>query len=328
MSNRRRQHHDRRNRKQEVSSAPSSAPPAQSVLSRGKAPDQPPHSRNPDSKNGGGDQGTSASNQATPPPPQQQQHHHHQHQHQHQQPVGRNTYLFTRTVFLHLLGLIYFTAFLVAWHQNEGLIGPSGLTPANTYMQRLVSANAAATAAASAAAAASENKDGLTAGDSLWTAVAGFREHPTLLWFVDVAYASEALDVVTLAGAALSAVLMVVGRANALLLLALWLLYFSIDTVGQRWYGFGWESQLLETGFLAIFSCPLVSFSSLRGSPPLAVVAWGYRWLMFRLMVGAGLIKLRGDQCWRDLTCVLERLYVQLVGVAWRWFCGTAGTLA
>ncbi|XP_071481421.1 lipase maturation factor 1-like [Diadema antillarum] len=34
------------------------------------------------------------------------------------------------------------------------------------------------------------------------------------------------------------------------------------------------------------------------------VVLWGYRWLLFRIMMGAGLIKIRGDQCWRDLTCM------------------------
>ena len=34
------------------------------------------------------------------------------------------------------------------------------------------------------------------------------------------------------------------------------------------------------------------------------VCVWGYRWLIFRIMLGAGLIKIRGDQCWRDLTCM------------------------
>jgi hypothetical protein len=29
-----------------------------------------------------------------------------------------------------------------------------------------------------------------------------------------------------------------------------------------------------------------------------------FRWLAFRLEFGAGLIKLRGDQCWRDFTCL------------------------
>ena len=31
---------------------------------------------------------------------------------------------------------------------------------------------------------------------------------------------------------------------------------------------------------------------------------WIWRWTLFRLMFGAGLIKLRGDACWRDLTCL------------------------
>jgi hypothetical protein len=77
----------------------------------------------------------------------------------------------------------------------------------------------------------------------------------------------------------------------------LWALYLSIVNVGQIWYGFGWESLLLEAGFLAIFLGP----SSV--APP-TLILWLLRWLLFRLEFGAGLIKLRGDPCWRDLTCL------------------------
>ena len=43
-----------------------------------------------------------------------------------------------------------------------------------------------------------------------------------------------------------------------------------------------------------------------RGSdPPSPLVIRLLRWLTFRLMLGAGLIKLRGDPCWRDLTCLV-----------------------
>lgn len=31
-----------------------------------------------------------------------------------------------------------------------------------------------------------------------------------------------------------------------------WVLSLSVVQVGQVWYGFGWESLLVETGFLAI----------------------------------------------------------------------------
>lgn len=50
----------------------------------------------------------------------------------------------------------------------------------------------------------------------------------------------------------------------------------------------GWESQLLETGFLGIFLCPLWTLSALpRGTPTSQVVVWGFRWLIFRIMLGA-----------------------------------------
>nr|XP_055195797.1 lipase maturation factor 1 isoform X2 [Nyctereutes procyonoides] len=50
----------------------------------------------------------------------------------------------------------------------------------------------------------------------------------------------------------------------------------------------GWESQLLETGFLGIFLCPLWTLSQLpRGTPPSQIVLWGFRWLIFRIMLGA-----------------------------------------
>lgn len=76
-----------------------------------------------------------------------------------------------------------------------------------------------------------------------------------------------------------------------------WALYLSIVNVGQRWYSFGWEVLLCEAGFLAIFLGPADM------APPLLVVLL-LRWLLLRLELGAGLIKLRGDPCWRSLTCL------------------------
>jgi hypothetical protein len=79
--------------------------------------------------------------------------------------------------------------------------------------------------------------------------------------------------------------------------LVLYLLYLSIVNVGQLFYGFGWESLLLEAGFLAIF------LGNARTAPAFPVLLL-FRWLAFRVELGAGLIKLRGDPCWRDLTCM------------------------
>jgi hypothetical protein len=79
--------------------------------------------------------------------------------------------------------------------------------------------------------------------------------------------------------------------------LAMWALYLSIVNVGQVFYGFGWETLLLEAGFLAVLLGP-------AGTAPPTLLLWLYRWLLFRVEFGAGLIKLRGDRCWRDLTCL------------------------
>src|SRR5699024_11493221 len=80
-----------------------------------------------------------------------------------------------------------------------------------------------------------------------------------------------------------------------LVFLALYGLYLSIVNVGQVFYGFGWESLLLEAGILAAF------LGSHQTGVPL-VTLFAFRWLLFRVEVGAGLIKLRGATVGRDLT--------------------------
>ena len=91
----------------------------------------------------------------------------------------------------------------------------------------------------------------------------------------------------------------------------LWALYMSFVHVGQDWYGFGWEIQLLETGFLAIFLCPPLDPRPFPRRPPPREIIWLLRWLIFRIMLGAGLIKLRGDPCWRQLTCLFYHYETQ-----------------
>jgi hypothetical protein len=44
------------------------------------------------------------------------------------------------------------------------------------------------------------------------------------------------------------------------------------------------------------------------------------RWLIFRLEFGAGLIKLRGDRCWRDLTCLRYHHQTQPMPGPLSWF--------
>jgi Lipase maturation factor len=184
------------------------------------------------------------------------------------------SYWLTRFVILRLLGVVYFFAFLSLATQVLPLIGSNGLLPADLFLQR--------------------------AARYFGSGSAAFGQFPSLFWL-------DASDpvLVTLAWVGLGlSTLLVLGFANAILLVALWALYMSYVHIGQDWYGYGWEIQLLETGFLAVFLCPLIDPRPFPRRPPPVPVIWLFRWLAFRIMLGAGLIKIRGDECWRDLTCL------------------------
>src|SRR5712692_9318061 len=178
-------------------------------------------------------------------------------------------YWLTRFVFERALGAIYLVAFLVTVNQFRPLLGERGLLPAPEFIRAVP-----------------------------------FRASPT--FFHLVGYSDRRLLIVAWAGAALSVVATLglldgvgytIPFASMAIFALLWVLYLSIVNIGQTFYSFGWESLLLETGFLTIFLGPATT------TPQFSLIVL-IRWLLFRVEFGAGLIKMRGDRCWRDLTCL------------------------
>jgi hypothetical protein len=163
------------------------------------------------------------------------------------------------------LAAIYLVAFLSAWQQFPALLGERGLLPVPQYLERR----------------------------SFWEAPSLFHWRYSDRVFVAVAVTGCTLSALALLG------LFDRGPAwgVALVWLVLWGLYLSIVNVGQEFYGFGWETLLLEAGFLSVFLGPVTQDPS-----PIPVLA--FRWLLFRTEFGAGTIKLRHDRCWRDFTCL------------------------
>ncbi|MER6346324.1 lipase maturation factor family protein [Streptomyces sp. NPDC001595] len=190
-------------------------------------------------------------------------------------------YWLSRLVFQRALAAVYLVAFLTAALQFRALLGSRGMLPIPRFVARVP-----------------------------------FRRAPSLfqLYYSDRFFAGCAW-----AGAAVSAALLA-GLdgwlplwAAMLLWLVPWALYLSIVNVGQTWYGFGWESLLLETGFLAVF------LGNDEVAPPI-VVLFLLRWILFRVEFGAGLIKLRGDECWRKLTCLDHHHETQPMPGPLSWF--------
>lgn len=174
-------------------------------------------------------------------------------------------YWLARLIIQRGLGGVYFIAFLVALDQFRPLLGERGLLPVPRFVE-----------------------------------VVPFREAPSLFHF---RYSDRLLVFVSILGM-LASLAIVIGlpdrwpvAATIAIWLFVWALYLSIVNVGQRFYGFGWESLLLEAGFLAAFLGPAWS-----AVPTPLVIA--FRWLLFRVELGAGLIKMRGDRSWKDLTAL------------------------
>ena len=201
------------------------------------------------------------------------------------------SYYLTRFVLLRWLGLVYAFAFFAAARQLVPLVGANGLTPASLFVEQ--------------------------AKSSLGGAWQGFAVLPMYFWFD---YSDAALQVIPWIGVVLACVV-VGGYANSILLAVMWFLYMSIVHVGQEWYGYGWEIQILETGFLAVFLVPLLDGRPFSRRPPPLVVIFLFRWLIFRIMLGSALIKLRGDPCWRDMTALYTFFETQPIpNPISRWF--------
>jgi len=95
--------------------------------------------------------------------------------------------------------------------------------------------------------------------------------------------------------------------------LVLWALYLSIVNVGQRFFSFGWESMVVEAGFFTAFLGP-------RHIQPSVIPILMLRWMLFRTEMGAGLIKLRHDSCWRNLTCLYYHYETQPLPNPLSWY--------
>jgi hypothetical protein len=202
------------------------------------------------------------------------------------------TFELTRFAVLRLLALVYLVAFVSLWNQLDPLLGSHGLLPIAQLLRF-----------------DRERLGGLV----LWRV-------PTLFWFGS---SDGTLHTACAVGIILSAAALL-GATNALVQLVLWAIYLSFVHVGQIFYGYGWETQLLETGFLAVFLCPVRSLRPLPATATPTVVVWLVRWLVFRVMIGAALIKLRNDPCWRDLTCLDYHFETQPNPNPLSWYFHTA----
>ncbi|MCY7287798.1 MAG: lipase maturation factor family protein [Cryobacterium sp.] len=194
---------------------------------------------------------------------------------------GAEDYEIARQVLQRGVAACYLIAFVSAVNQFPALLGDHGLLPVARFVAHV-----------------------------------RFRESPSVF---HVYYSDRMLRILAWSGAVVAATL-VVGLPQLgppwLPMVAFLLLfagYLSIVNVGQTFYSFGWESLLLEAGFVVAF------LGSEQVAPPVFVILF-CRWLLFRLEFGAGLIKIRGGREWRDLTALYYHHETQPMPNLLSWF--------
>jgi hypothetical protein len=196
----------------------------------------------------------------------------------------------SRWVFLRLLGVIYLIAFVSLWVQIDGLIGSNGILPAADFLQSV------------------EKQLG---PERYWRV-------PTLCW---LSGSDGFLHFLCGSGVVLS-LCVIAGVAPALCLFVLWATYLSLCTVSREFLSFQWDILLLEAGLLAIFYAPWNLWPTLATeTPPSPAARWLLWWLLFRLMLASGAVKLAsGDPTWNDLTALYYHYETQPLPTWIGWY--------
>ena len=95
----------------------------------------------------------------------------------------------------------------------------------------------------------------------------------------------------------------------------LWLFYFSLYRAGGLFLGYQWDILLLEVGFLTLF---IVGGRERHAS---RAGLWAMRWLLFRLMLLSGAVKLfSNDKSWWDLSALLVHYETQPLPTLFAWY--------
>ncbi len=183
-------------------------------------------------------------------------------------PGVRSTYRFSGMLFLRMLGLIYLIAFISFWAQSAGLVGDHGLFPIKDYFSVVK------------AQAGSDNFE-------------RFMAAPSLLW---LSPDSAGLNAICGTGVG-CALLVMMGLVPGWALLGCVLMYGSLRGGVPIFLNFQWDILLVESGLVALLFAPWGLWQKpMAPREPPVIGRWAVWWLLFKLMVMSGLVKL----LWND----------------------------
>jgi len=182
-----------------------------------------------------------------------------------------------RWLFLRALGFIYFSAFFSLTFQVRGLIGPTGILPAQSYLSEVTKA--------------------LGPWQRFWYA-------PTVLWFSPESWMLMMICCVGL----VASLLLVVNFWPRLTLAVCFVCFLSFVAAAQDFSGYQSDGMLLEAGFISLFFAPAGLRPGLAKNQPVSRGSlFLLQWEWFRIYFQSGVVKLlSGDPEWRNFTAMDE----------------------
>jgi hypothetical protein len=190
------------------------------------------------------------------------------------------TYLWPRWLVLRAVGVVFIFVFAGILREGQALVGPQGLAPLSDFFEKL--------------------------HQSFPNILVAFIRAPSLFW---LGHGAGAVTFLSWAGLA-AALALVLNLWPRMALFACWMIFVSFVSTWRVFSPAQLDRLMLETALLLIPFAPAGLRPGLgAASPPRPIAVLMARWLLFRVMFEAGLVKLTsGDPHWRNFTA-MEVMY-------------------
>ena len=189
---------------------------------------------------------------------------------------GEATYLWPRWIVLRAVGVVFVLVFAGIIEQGQVMVGPSGLIPLGDFFTQLHA--------------------------TFPHALEAFIRAPSLFWI------SHGAGMITLLawGGMIAAVALVLNLWPRMALFGCWVILLSFVTTWGVFSGSQVDQLMLEISLVAIAFAPAGYRPGLGVAlPPRPIAVFMIRWLLFRIMLEAGLVKVfSGDPNWMNFTAM------------------------
>ncbi|VTZ66303.1 rhoptry protein ROP14, putative [Plasmodium chabaudi chabaudi] len=186
-----------------------------------------------------------------------------------------STFWCSQIIYTRIVLLACFFSFFVSWKQNAALIGENGLTPAKEFVDSLFNEL--------------KNAD-------LWTKIQKFH---SLFWFIPTT--DLAINLMAILGMVISAGALLFNCVNVISVLVIYILLQSIYSIGNVWFNYVFEIELLELVFLCLFIVPLNKNSLKSKYSTTFLMKYVCRFFVFKVLIGTSLIRFRNTDVWGKL---------------------------